>query len=323
MDDVIAIHRQVERTLRALTVIAERAREAIAVFDLNGVIQFVNATWVAMHGYKRPDELIGKQISEFHIEDQMKTDVITFVEEAKQRGRFAGRLGHVRRDGTPFFTEMLMVVFNDDAGKAMGLVGFATDLTERERTEDELRRYRCHLAELIKQQTETLEADNARLKRQAAEHEQAGQQLRQQTAELSAANERLRQQICELERAKDKFERYRDKLEQRLREQSNELTAATAQLQDEITRRKQQEERLKRQTDALKTAGAQLQAQIDELSAAGAVGKADMGKPTDLDKAPARPLTDNEKALLENVFRHNIALQKPKLDDAAIDKDES
>jgi hypothetical protein len=71
----------------------------------------------------------------------MASDVIPFIEETEQRGQFAGRLGHVRGDGTPFFAEMLMVVFNDDAGRAMGLVGFATDITEQERTEDELRQY--------------------------------------------------------------------------------------------------------------------------------------------------------------------------------------
>ncbi|MHC4734138.1 MAG: PAS domain-containing protein, partial [Planctomycetota bacterium] len=141
MQDIIAIHKQVGRTLRHLITIAERGREGIVVFDLNRVIQFVNAAWAVMHGYKRPDELIGKQISAFHTEEQMASDVIPFIEETEQRGQFAGRLGHVRGDGTPFFAEMLMVVFNDDAGRAMGLVGFATDITEQERTEDELRQY--------------------------------------------------------------------------------------------------------------------------------------------------------------------------------------
>jgi PAS domain S-box-containing protein len=186
MDSVIAAHKQVEQTLRYLTVIAEQVSEGIVVFDLDGVIQFVNVAWAVMHGYKTTDELLGKQISAFHIEEQMTSDVTPFIKEAEQRGRFAGRLGHVRRDGTPFLTEMLMVVVNDDAGKAMGLVGIASDLTEQERTEDELRQYRCHMEELIKQQTEALGAANSELRCQVKEHEQAGQKLKQQTAELSA-----------------------------------------------------------------------------------------------------------------------------------------
>ncbi len=339
------------------------------MFDLNRVIQFVNAAWAVMHGYKTRNELIGKQISVFHTEQQMASDVITCIEETKQRGQFAGRLGHVRRDGTPFFTEMLMVVFNDDAGRALGFIGFATDITKQKRTEEELRRYRCHMEELIKQRTEALEAANSRLQSQVTEHEQAGQKLKQQsdklttveeqlqneitkrkkegeyfkqrtkvleaaksrlqsqvteheqagqklkqqTAEMSAANERLREQICESERVKDKLEQYRDNLEQHLKQQSDELTTVEAQLQDEITKRKKKEEYFKQQTDAIKAAGERLRTKIDELSARSPIGKPDMMKTTDSIKAAAS-LTYDEKAMLENVFRQNIVLQKPKLD---------
>jgi PAS domain S-box-containing protein len=314
MDDIIAIHKQVEWTLRRLTVIAERAREGIVVFDLDGVIQFVNAAWAEMHGYKEPDELIGKQISALRTKGRMKTDIAGFIEKAKQKGQFADRLGCVRKDGTPFAAEMLMVVFNDDRGEAMGLVGFAADLTEQERTKDELRQYRSHMEELVNQRTGVLETANARLQRQIKEHEQAEQQLKQQTAELEAGNEQFREQIREHKRAKDELRRRCDKLEQRLEEQSSELTAATARLQDEINERKQQERHLKRQTDALRAASAQLQAQIDELSGGDSVDESDMSEATGSVKAAA---FDGEKALLENVFRHNIELQKPRLDDAA------
>jgi len=286
------------------------------VFDLNRVIQFVNAAWAVMHGYKTRNELIGKQISVFHTEQQMASDVITCIKETKQRGQFAGRLGHVRRDGTPFFTEMLMVVFNDDAGRALGFIGFATDITKQERIEEELRRYRCHMEELIKQRTKGLEAANSRLQSQVTTHEQAGQKLKQQTAELSVANERLREQICERERLKDKLGQHRDKLEHHRKQQSDELTTVEAQLQDEITKRKKEEEYFKQQTDAIKAAGEQLRTQIDELSARGPVDESDMLKATDSVKAAAS-LPDDEQAVLENVFRQNIVLQKPKLDSVA------
>jgi PAS domain S-box-containing protein len=269
MQDIITIHKQVGRTLRHLTAIAERGREGIVVIDLNRVIQFVNAAWAVMHGYESPDELIGKQISTFHTQEQMASDVIPFIEEAEQRGQFTGRLGHVRRDGTPFFTEMLMVVFNDDTGRAIGLIGFAADITEQERKEDELRQYRCRMEELIKQRTEELEAANSRLQSQAGEHEQAGQKLRQEMAEMSAANQQLREQIGEQERTKEELEQHRDKLEQSLRQQSDELTTTRAQLQGEITRRKEQEELIRQRTEELEAANSRLQSQAAEHEQAG------------------------------------------------------
>jgi PAS domain S-box-containing protein len=272
MDDITAAHEHGEQALRHLTVIAEQAREGIVVVELNGALRFVNPAWATMHGYEAGHELIGQQISIFHTEEQMKTDVIPFIEEAKRRGQLAGPVEHVRRDGTPFPTEMLMVVFKDEAGKAMGLICFATDLTEHERTKDELKRYRNHLAELVKQQTAQLEAADEQAQNRIAERERAEEYLEQQTGELKAANEqlqnqiaeregaeqRLKQQIAELKAENEQLENQigerkavqnelqedRDQLERHLRQQSDELTAANEQLQHEISQREQAEERL-------------------------------------------------------------------------------
>ncbi|MHC4487570.1 MAG: PAS domain-containing protein [Planctomycetota bacterium] len=253
MDYITAGRKEVEQTLRYLTVIAERAMEGIVVFDLSGVLRFVNAAWATMHGYEAGHELIGKQISIFHTKEQMKTDVIPFIEEVKGRGQLAGPMEHVRRDGTPLPTDMLMVIFKGEAGKAMGLIGFATDLTEHERTKNELKRYRNCLAELVKQQTVELTAANEQLQNQIAEHERAEQRLKQQTAELTAANEQLQDQIAEHERA-----------EQHLKQQTTELTAANEQIQDQIAERERAEQRLKQQTDELTAANEQIQDQIAE-----------------------------------------------------------
>ncbi len=262
MDDITAAHEQGEQALRHLTVIAERAREGIVVVDLNGALQYVNTAWATMHGYEAGHELIGKHISIFHTKEQMKTDVIPFMEETKSRGQLAGPVEHVRRDGTPLPTEMLMVVFKDGEGKAAGLICFATDLTEHERTKDELKRYRNHLAELVKQQTAELTATNEQLQNQIAAHEpiqnklqehrnQLEQRLTQQTTELTAANEQLQNQIAEHEQA-----------EQRLKQQTAELTAANEQLQKQIAEHEQAEEHLKQQTNELTAANEQLQNQI-------------------------------------------------------------
>ena len=318
MDYIIATHKQIEQTVRYLTVIAEQTREAIIVADFSGAIQFVNTAWATMHGYENSQELIGKQINVFHTKEQMKTDVTPFIEEVKHRGRLAGPVEHVRRNGTPFPTEMLMVLLRDQMGKALWLIGFATDITEQERTEEELRRYRCHMEELIKQRTEELEAANSRLQSQVTEHEQAGQKLRQQTAELSAANERLREQIVESERTEDEFEKHRDKLEQRLKQQSDELTSVEAQLQDEIAKRKKEGEYSKQQSDAIKAACERLRTRIGELSAHSHIAKTDVCKTI----APLETAVSlsNDEEILVHVFRENVALQKPELVNAAVDK---
>ena len=110
MDSIITPYKQVEQTLRCLTVIAEQTGQGIVVTDLNGVVQFVNTAWAAMHGYENRQTLIGRQIGLFHTKEQMKADIIPFIEEVKRRGRLAGPVDHIRRDRTVFPTEMSMAL---------------------------------------------------------------------------------------------------------------------------------------------------------------------------------------------------------------------
>ena len=61
-----------------------------------------------------------------------------------------------------------------------------------------------------------------------------------------------------------------------------------------------------------------LQERINEPSARGPISEADMWEAVGSLEA-AESLTDDERAILVNVFRQNIALQKPKLVGVAID----
>jgi len=212
MDDIIAVHKQVEQALRHLTAIAEQASEGIVIIDLNGALRFANTAWATMHGHESRDELIGKQISTFHTKDQMKTDIIPFIEETKRRGQLAGPVEHLQNDGTVFPARMKMITVKDEEGKPVGLIVFVTDIAEHRQTEQRLR-----------DQTTELTAANEQLQNQIAERKHAEVHLKQQNDELTAENERLRQQITQLERA-----------EQRLRQQNDELTVTNEQLQDQI-----------------------------------------------------------------------------------------
>lgn len=60
-----------------------------------------------------------------------------------------------------------------------------------------------------------------------------------------------------------------------------------------------------------------LQERLDELAARGPISEADMFKVMGSLKAAAS-LTDDERAILANVFRQNIAIQKPELIDTAM-----
>jgi len=123
-----------------LAMIAEQAVEGMAVSDLEGVIQFVNTAWARMHGYESVDDLIGRHLSVFHTDEQMKNEVVPFNEMVRRDGCRTGEVGHVRRDGSVFPSEMAVCMFRDREGRPIGLNAVMTDITERKRAEEAMRR---------------------------------------------------------------------------------------------------------------------------------------------------------------------------------------
>lgn len=78
------------------------------------------------------------------------------------------------------------------------------------------------------------------------------------------------------------------------------------------------EEKLEQRLQVMAETILALQERIDELVARGHISETDMLDAMDSLKT-ARSLTNDEKAVLVNVFRQNIALQKPELVGTAVD----
>lgn len=211
---MVAEIKRTDYRLRHLVMIAEQAVEGIAVVDLKGILWFANTAWARMHRYESGNELVGKPISLFHTNGQMKADVFPFIEEASRRGQLEGPIGHVRRDGTVFSTQTKMTAVKDEAGRTIGLVVFVTDVSESKQTE-----------ELLKQQAVGLRTANEQLKSQIGERKRMENQLReyrnrleQQIAELMAVNKELQRQIAEHERVENELQEYCYGIEQQIAE---------------------------------------------------------------------------------------------------------
>ncbi|MFC1794298.1 PAS domain-containing protein [Planctomycetota bacterium] len=189
MQNVFTTYKQIEQSLRYLTTIAEQTNEGIVVIDSDSSLQFVNEAWAWMHGYKTKDELIGRQLSIFHSEEQIKSNVIPLFEKIKSCGQIEGTVEHIKSDGTVFPTQTKMILVEDEAGNTNGIIIFAANIRQytilQEATVENLERAR-HLSERIIQFQKLL-----------GECLEAGECLAKQTGELQANNETLLQQISE------------------------------------------------------------------------------------------------------------------------------
>ncbi len=145
---VIIKRKQEEKQLKSLSCMVEQLTEGIALADLKGNIMFSNTAWSEMHGYENSNDYLGKNLTIFHNNKQIKNDVIPFNEKVKKYGKNNGEVGHITKEGKIFPTLMISTILKDPQGNPFAIAGVASDITERKKAEETLRRAE-HEKELI------------------------------------------------------------------------------------------------------------------------------------------------------------------------------
>jgi PAS domain S-box-containing protein len=137
-----------EEEVRKFKTISDRAAYGTAISDLQGRLLYVNETFARMHGYGAED-LIGKHLSIFHTREQLK-DVDRLNRRLKRDGSYtAQEVWHKRKDGSVFPTLMSATIIKDEKGKAEFLAATAIDITERKRTQEEIKKQTVLLDEVF------------------------------------------------------------------------------------------------------------------------------------------------------------------------------
>jgi len=141
--------RAAEEAMRMLEQAVEQSSDGIAVIDMTGHLQFLNQAWARMHGYEVFD-VLGHHLSLFHSNEQMREQVIPFIERIKSVGAADGEVWHRRSDGELFPTWMSVTLLREPEGGAMGFVCIARDVTERKKAEEEQEKLEARLQQAHK-----------------------------------------------------------------------------------------------------------------------------------------------------------------------------
>jgi PAS domain S-box-containing protein len=110
----------------------EQSADAVAVVDLDGRIELVNAAWARWHGFQA-EEARGHHLSVFHTPDQMD-EVRRRMAAALEDGTWTGESRHRRKDGGTFTLRSSLSLLRDAAGEPAGFVAIARRDAGRRRT---------------------------------------------------------------------------------------------------------------------------------------------------------------------------------------------
>ncbi|HEX8963686.1 MAG TPA: response regulator [Rhodocyclaceae bacterium] len=146
--------RQEEQRRENETAFSAMAEGAI-VTDPSGTILWVNDAFCRIFGYQR-EEVIGQNPrilkSGRHGEDEYRE----FWQQLKTAGHWRGELWNKRKTGEVFPEELSIQALRGPDGRILRYITIFSDITERKRNDEELRRHRDHLEELVRQRTEEL-----------------------------------------------------------------------------------------------------------------------------------------------------------------------
>jgi PAS domain S-box-containing protein len=122
---------------------------AIFLLDVTGRVQTWNAGAQRIAGYE-PDEIIGQQFSQFYLpEDVAAGKPEQHLAIARQVSRLEDEGWRLRKDGTPFWANVVITSLWNETGKSRGFGVVTRDLTERRASEEQLWRSEQRFHQLV------------------------------------------------------------------------------------------------------------------------------------------------------------------------------
>ncbi len=137
-ENLSTMMRKMEYSERRYRMLVELAQEGMVAIDAKGIINFVNDRFVDMMGYSR-EELLGRIYRSFVAPEYKETI------EGELRNRQEGITGRydsslIRKDGVRIHVIISGTPLYDDGGKFRGAFCLMTDITDRRRAEDAVKK---------------------------------------------------------------------------------------------------------------------------------------------------------------------------------------
>lgn len=171
---------------------------AMFLLDPENTITFWSAGAERVFGWTQEEAIGQSGAMIFTPEDRRKGEVEKEMDGALTDGRALDRRFHLRKDGSRFWTDGVLMRIDDDSEKLRGFAKVARDATDQRRIEDELAHARDEMEQRVVERTRELLAMNNELEQTMAQR----QQLERELLEISEREKRrigedLHDMVCQ------------------------------------------------------------------------------------------------------------------------------
>ncbi|MFH7026639.1 MAG: PAS domain S-box protein [Heteroscytonema crispum UTEX LB 1556] len=133
----ISDRKQAEENLHLMSAALESAVEGISRLDTQGRYLAVNSAYANLVGYE-PEEMIGMEwLRTVHPEDQ--ANMVAAYQYMLDNGKVEAETRGIRKDGSVFYKQLVMVTAYDKQQQFLGHYCFAKDISDRKLAEQQIR----------------------------------------------------------------------------------------------------------------------------------------------------------------------------------------
>jgi PAS domain S-box-containing protein len=160
-EEIVAANVELQETRRYLERLIESSTDAIISTDKEGKVLLFNEGAEFLLGY-RAEEVIGRHVTVLYESEERAKEV---MREMRKRGGTASGFETVLRakDGSRIPVLISASILFDEQGQEAGTVGFNTDMRERKRAEDALRKAYNELEKRVEERTTEVKQARERL----------------------------------------------------------------------------------------------------------------------------------------------------------------
>jgi PAS domain S-box-containing protein len=168
----ITARKKAEEEIIRLASAMKMSSDSVIISDIEGNIIDVNDATLKLYGIEDKNEILGKSSFTLLLPGA-EEKALALMEELLEKGDLKNQEIEVLLfDGSVRIMEVSISLLKGVNGTVNGTVGITRDITHRKRAEEELKRYKDHLEELIEERT-------FELKNEIAERERAEEALRE------------------------------------------------------------------------------------------------------------------------------------------------
>ncbi len=194
--EAIDAHDQLEKSEHLYRTLFDQAAEGIFLMNHQGMIIQANKAYAEMHGYSIR-EILGMNISEMDIFGMNTLQSHPEIKNQVDKGLPVRiEVSHRHKDGHQF--PLSVIIQTLELGEDNYLLCFHQDLTQQKMIEEELRKHRDNLEELVREKTSKLD--------------QAVEDLQQVNEQVTGKNKIIRQKNRELKKTLDELKKAQTRL---------------------------------------------------------------------------------------------------------------